>query len=137
MRYRKTTVRPNASLGSEQHQEIKSSIAKAYARADSGDPSVFKTARLEKSRSGRRRTRLAIGFRCFVRAFMAAASIPCFILVSGHASRIWEVGGFLKALRDGPGERWKWLRRMRRQSWSLNARSISGWHSPISESTPL
>ena len=48
--------RVNANRGSEQYHSTKSSMAKAYARVDSGDPSVFRTPRLAKSRSGNRST---------------------------------------------------------------------------------
>ena len=60
-RYRSTTVLLKASLGSEQYHATKSSIAKRYARCESEELKVFRTAVLEWSRSERRRTRL--GFR--------------------------------------------------------------------------
>jgi hypothetical protein len=44
----------------EQYQATKSSMANSYPRFDSRDPSVFSTARLAKSRSGNRRTRLGV-----------------------------------------------------------------------------
>jgi hypothetical protein len=44
VRERSTTVLLNASLGSEQYQVTKSSMANSYPRFDSGEPSVFSTA---------------------------------------------------------------------------------------------
>jgi hypothetical protein len=59
-RYRSTTALLKASCGSEQYHATKSSIANRYERFDSADRSVFKTALLAKSRSGRRKTRLGV-----------------------------------------------------------------------------
>jgi hypothetical protein len=42
-RYRITTTRPNANLGSEQYRATKSSMANSYARLDAGEPKMAKS----------------------------------------------------------------------------------------------
>jgi hypothetical protein len=75
--YRRTTVLLKASLGSEQYQVTKSSIANRYDRRDSDERRVFRTAVFAKSRSGKRSTRF--GEECLrfdVLIFMGQRS-PC------------------------------------------------------------
>jgi hypothetical protein len=65
----------NASRGSEQYHDTKSSMANSYARFDAGEPSAFKTALFAKSKSGSRRTCLAT-FLFRLDCFISAALLP-------------------------------------------------------------
>src|SRR5712692_3756268 len=66
MRYRSTTMRLNASRGSEQYQVTNSRMAWSYVRWPLADVRLFSTAVLVCSRSGSASTRLG-GF--FLRDF--------------------------------------------------------------------
>jgi hypothetical protein len=60
IRYRSTTVRLNASRGSEQYHSTNSVIAWSYVRWPLFEVSVLRTADLACSRSGKARTRFGV-----------------------------------------------------------------------------
>lgn len=63
IRYRLTTVRLKASLGSEQYQSMKPRMAWSYERLELVEVSLFKTADFDCSRSGSLRTVLGARLR--------------------------------------------------------------------------
>src|SRR5215472_15486089 len=84
MRYRRTTVRLNESLGSEQYHVTNSSIACRYPRCASAEVRLFRTADFAWSKSGNRstalglgRVRLEVGFRNIVAVLLNRPTMVC------------------------------------------------------------